>query len=407
MLRSLRRKFVAIIMVLVGIVMTGMIVMSSLTAQSSFDALIERSLEQALRGTATGDDPELGMEHLPVLWIDIAADGVWIDSNQSLVSVDQQALEAVIGQAASTDENSGRVEEYHLTWKRRKRVDGIRIAVADTTSIDAARASQLAGDAKLGIGGMLLLLVIAVALSRWALAPVERAWEQQRRFVADASHELKTPLAVILANAQILRSQLGEMPEQSRRWVEGTAEEAERMRGLVEDLLELARTEQGRQARSSEDVDLSGVVEGQALQFDAVAFEAGCSIETDIRPGIHVCGDQGQLERLVKTLLDNACKYAARGSAIGVRLALAQGQAELAVTNQGAPIDPEDLPHLFDRFYRSDKARARETGGYGLGLAIAKGIVESHGGRIRVTSDEANGTTFRVTIPQASEAARP
>ena len=110
-------------------------------------------------------------------------------------------------------------------------------------------------------------------------------------------------------------------------------------------------------------------------------------------------GDPEQLERLVKTLLDNACKYAAPKTAIDVALARRGSQAELSVTNQGTPIDPDDLPHLFDRFWRSDKARARETGGFGLGLAIARGIVEAHGGRIFVTSDAETGTRFTVRLP--------
>ena len=218
--------------------------------------------------------------------------------------------------------------------------------------------------------------------------------------MADASHELKTPLAVILANTQILKESSEELPEESRRWVKSTADEAERMKGLVEGLLELARTEEGAgNARRDEDVDLSGITEGEALQFDAVAFEQGCSIEASVAEDLHVKGDPDQLERLVKTLLDNACKYAESGTEVLVSLERQGQAAELSVTNHGAPIDPEDLPHIFDRFYRSDKARARETGGFGLGLAIAKGIVESHGGKISVTSSLEAGTRFVVRLP--------
>ena len=277
---------------------------------------------------------------------------------------------------------------------------GWRIAIADTSSVDAARMAQLVNDIKLAVAGMLVLLAITFALSHWALAPVEKAWKQQHQFVADASHELKTPLAVILANTQILRGEQSDIPVESRRWIDSTAEEAERMKGLVEGLLELARTEEGAgSARRDVDVDLSGTVEGEALQFDAVAFERGCTIESDVAEGLHVMGDPDQLERLVKTLLDNACKYAAAGTQVRVRLARQGPVAEYSVTNKGTPIDAEDLPHVFDRFYRSDKARARSTGGFGLGLAIAKGIAESHGGKISVTSSEADGTRFCVRLP--------
>lgn len=399
-IRRLRRRLVAIIMGVVGVVVIGVLVMSSMNAQSSLDELVNRSLARALesRGEPGSDNP-MGMEHLPVVWVDINENGVVLGTNQAMLSVDGGELSEVLSQAVASDATSGRITKYHLTWRSRIFEGGWRIAVADTSSIDAARMSQLTNDAWVAALGLAALFVIANVLARWVLKPVERAWEQQRQFVADASHELKTPLAVILANAQILRGESSGLPEESRRWVKSTADEAERMKGLVEGLLELARTEEGAVARRDVDVDLSDTVEGEAMQFDAVAFERGCTIDTKVEEGLHVSGDPEQLERLVKTLLDNACKYAAAQTAVTVVLARRGLQAELAVTNQGTPIDPEDLPHLFDRFYRSDKARARSTGGFGLGLAIARGIVESHGGRISVTSDAERGTCFLVKLP--------
>lgn len=175
------------------------------------------------------------------------------------------------------------------------------------------------------------------------------------------------------------------------------------MRGLVESLLELARTEEGAgSARRNVDVDLSSTVEGEALQFDAVAFEKGCLIETRVEPGVHVMGDPEQLARLTKTLVDNACKYASKDSQVTVTLSRHNGTAQLSVNNLGEPIPEEDLPHVFDRFYRSDKARTRQTGGFGLGLAIARGIAEGHGGKISVTSTQQDGTTFSVRLPATS-----
>ena len=407
MLRRLRRRLMAIMTLLVGCVMLGMIAISSANAQASFTELVERSLDHVLyepgaQQGQSGADGTLGMEHLPVLWVDVRDDGTWLGTNQAQLSIDSDALSRAVSDALVSSSDEGRLEADHLTWRTRTTSDGWRIAIADTSSIDAARSAQLVGDLGLAAGGMVLLLCISYLLSGWLLAPVEKAWEQQHQFVADASHELKTPLAVILANTQILSDPKADMPEESRRWVKSTADEAERMKGLVEGLLELARTEEGAgSARRNEDVDLSGVVEGEALQFDAVAFEKGCTIEADVAEGLHVKGDPDQLERLVKTLLDNACKYAATGTRVDVALRRQGPSAELAVTNQGIPIDPEDIPHLFDRFYRSDKARARETGGFGLGLAIAKGIVESHGGKISVTSDAEAGTRFCVRLPLA------
>ena len=230
-----------------------------------------------------------------------------------------------------------------------------------------------------------------------------RAWERQRRFVSDASHELKTPLAVILANTQILQGTEG-IPEETRRWIDSTADEAGHMKGLVEDLLTLARADEqaattAKAERNLESVDVSELVSRCALEFDAVAFERGCSIECSLVPGLHAPADQEGLKRVVRTLLDNATKYASEGTPVRVTLTGEGKHARLSVNNRGEVISPEDLSHIFDRFYRTDDARERQkNGGFGLGLAIAKSLVESMGGKISATSDAASGTTFTVSL---------
>ena len=176
------------------------------------------------------------------------------------------------------------------------------------------------------------------------------------------------------------------------------------MKGLVEDLLTLARADEqeaagGRSADSLETVDLSALVSGCALEFDAVAFERGCSIECNLAEGVKVTGDPEQLRRVVRTLLDNATKYADQGTPVRVGLVRDGRRAVLRVNNLGETIAPKDLEHLFDRFYRTDDARERQSsGGFGLGLAIAKSLVESMGGQIRVRSSDGEGTTFEVTL---------
>ena len=227
--------------------------------------------------------------------------------------------------------------------------------------------------------------------------------KMRQEFTANVSHELKTPLAVIIANMQILQRSDG-IAADDKRWVDSTAEEADHMKGLVEDLLTLARADEAKAgtvaaAGTVVDVDLTAVVEESALEFDAVAFERGCRIETKSAEKIMVKGDKGQLSRVVHTLLDNATKYAAKESIVNVSLAREGKRAHLSVNNAGAAIDPEDLSHIFDRFYRTDKARSREeTGGFGLGLAIAKSIVEASGGRIWAESTAADGTTFHILL---------
>lgn len=409
MLDKLRRRFVAIIMALVGSLVIAMVGISLHNTISSLDSLVSRSLDMALEErtavpNSAANGQTMGMEHLPVLWIDLSSSGAKLGSNESRLDFDTDHLSEAVSDAFSSDADEGRLAEYHLAWKRASSPFGWRLAIADTTSIDSERESQLVKSLELAAAGMVVVFVLAMLLSRWAAKPVKVAWEQQHQFVADASHELKTPLAVIIANNEILESKAGELPEGCVRWVRSTHDEARRMRGLVEEMLELARTEEdGGSARRNVDVNLSELVEGEALQFDAVAYERGTLIESDIAEDVHVVGDPDQLDRLVKTLIDNACKYASAGSTIQVLLERRAGAVSLSVTNAGEPIPAEDLPHVFDRFYRSDKARARSTGGFGLGLAIAKGIVESHGGRIEVKSSAEKGTTFTATLHEARD----
>ena len=405
MLKRLRIRLVAIIVGLVGAVYLCMVALTYMSSEASLNTLVDHSLAGALQertgfDAGVGSNEPLGMDRLPVIWVDIASGGLILGTNQDQVSIDEDLLKDTIASALESGQTTGRDNDNHISWRMSSSKFGWRIAIADTTSVDAEISSQLVRSLELGAGGIVAIVLIALLLSRWALKPVERAWEQQRQFVADASHELKTPLAVILANTQILKSDESKIPEESRRWIEGASDEAERMRGLVEELLELARTEDGSSnARANAPVDLSSLVEGNALQFDAVAYERGCEIETNVVDGISVLGDQEQLERLLKTLIDNACKYATSGTQVKVSLEKNGSHALFVATNQGEPIPEEDLPHVFDRFWRSDKARARSTGGYGLGLAIAKGIAESHGGKIWVTSDDAQGTSFYVKLP--------
>ena len=405
MLKRLRIRLVAIIVGLVGAVFLCMVALTYMSSETSLNTLVDHSLTDVLQertgfDAGVGSDEPMGMDRLPVIWVDIASGGFVLGTNQEQVSIDADLLRETVANALESGQTSGKDKTNHISWRMSSSKFGWRIAIADTTSVDKEISSQLIRSLELGAGGIVAIVLIALLLSHWALKPVEHAWEQQRQFVADASHELKTPLSVILANTQILMNDESKNPEESRRWIRGTSDEAERMRGLVEELLELARTEGGASsARANAPVDLSSLVEGDALQFDAVAYERGCEIDTDVVDGISVLGDQEQLDRLLKTLIDNACKYAARGTQVKVTLEKNGSHALFVTTNQGEAIPEEDLPRVFDRFWRSDKARARSTGGYGLGLAIAKGIAESHGGKIWATSDDVQGTSFYVKLP--------
>ena len=409
MLARLRRNFVAVAMSIAGAVLLaslGSSFFSSYTTQQALtDDLLTRALSaESWAAARIGDGDGRGADVMLAVAVDVGFDGTVSLSSATPLTISDPALEELLAEALSSESASGKNSSYHVAWMRASTPSGWRVALADTYSRDAALRAQATMDAAIFLVAMAALLLVVRRLARWILRPVEEAWDQQRRFVSDASHELKTPLAVILANAQILETVEG-VPEDARRWARSTADEAKHMKGLVEDLLTLARADEQRasgERAAAERVDLSALVDGCALEFDAVAFERGCSIESSLEPGLSVVGDPSQLGRLVRTLLDNATKYAARGTEVRVALAREGRRCRLAVTNLGDVIAPEDLEHLFERFYRTDRARERQPqGGFGLGLAIARSIAEAHGGTIGATSTSEEGTTFTVLLPLA------
>ena len=240
-----------------------------------------------------------------------------------------------------------------------------------------------------------LLIGVSILLAWWATHPVERAWRQQRQFLSDASHELKTPLTVILSNAELLEAL--PMEERPARWRDNILSEARQMKNLVEEMLTLARADNMSQTAVLSEVSLSDAAEDCALSFEPVAFEAGKALDCEIAGDILVLGDRDKLRRLVSILLDNAVKYGRAGGIITLSLQRTERQARLTVSNPGEPIPAEQLPRLFERFYRADASRGEQSG-FGLGLSIAAAIAAEHKGTLKAESDP-ESTRFIFTMP--------
>ena len=278
-------------------------------------------------------------------------------------------------------------------------IDGVTYAAfADAAGYHDSVQETVLKSAVLWLVIMTLFLLISMFMAKVAVKPVKVSWDRQQEFVADASHELKTPLTVILANNNILLSPERDLSEDDRKWIESNQDEAAHMKALVDQLLFLARSDSGDQKMLLSDLDLGDMIMGDVLQFEPVAFERGILIEPDLEPDTHIEGDSTMIKQLIHILLDNACKYAAENGTIHVSLKKERQGCTFSVNNPGQPIPVEDLPHIFERFYRADKARTYQDGasGYGLGLAIAQSIAQDHNGTISCTSTEEDGTTFTV-----------
>ena len=320
-----------------------------------------------------------------------------IVSSFTTAAIDDSVLVSVSPRVIQAADGSGTLDDVGLHYQKRTTDKATYIAFADVSSTSSWQSLAL----MLAVAAVVVLAVfflISLVLSKWALRPVKEAWDSQRQFVADASHELKTPLTVVLANTSILLKHPEKSIAEQSQWVESTQIEAQNMQGLVNEMLELAQVE-SRTNVQHEPLDFSDLVDVEVLQFESVAFERGCILEDDVSKGISIDGDALRLRKMTSTLIENALKYVDAGGTVGVRLSSDGKTAVLTIRNTGSVISPEDLPHIFDRFYRTDKARTSGTGGYGLGLAIAREIAGEHDGDITCTSNATEGTTFTVTLP--------
>ena len=240
----------------------------------------------------------------------------------------------------------------------------------------------------------LILCIAASLLIRAMIRPVAESFDRQKQFVWDASHELKTPLAVIGANADVLEEEIGK-----NEYLGYIRSEVTRTDKLVQNLLMLARMDQGTVKANLERVDLGRTVEGVALPFESTAFEEGKTFEIHTQKNVFCTGDPAMLQQLTVILLGNAFKYCGEHGTVRIFVTPRGKGGEIRVTNTGEGIAPKDLERIFDRFYRVDTSRNREKEGYGLGLSIAHKIVEEHRGKIRAVSEPGKETAFIVTIP--------
>lgn len=242
-----------------------------------------------------------------------------------------------------------------------------------------------------GAAVMVILYFVARYLARRIVEPLEESYEKQKQFISDAGHELKTPVSVINANAEILSREL-----KDNQWLSNIQYENERMGKLISQLLELARTE--NVTPQMERIDFSHLVKGEVLPFETVAFENNLVLNSNITDDVYVEGDSMQLKQLVAILVDNAIRHGVDGNEVELFLGIEKRTAKLSVINEGEAISQEKREKLFERFYRADDVRNSKENHYGLGLAIAKAIVTTHKGKVEVRCYDGK-VEFIVALP--------
>ncbi len=395
MIRKLRWKVVGLNMGMVFCVLLAVFAAVYFSSRTVIARSVQQQLQQVLQTGSGYDLSQPGQEGVPCFVAEVYASGtVRVSGNSYYDLTDKAALADIVTAALSADSDEGVLAEHHLRYLRQTGLLSTRIAFTDSTLEQATLRSLLTGSLLIGLAALAVLFACSYVLSGAVTRPVDRAWQQQKQFLSDASHELKTPLTVILSSAELLEQSAA--PEQ-KQYVDNVRAESRRMKRLVEDMLTLSRVERGGEHLPDTTADLSDAAADAALRFEPVAYEAGHTLSYDIAPGLLVRGDSGRLEQAVAVLLDNAIKYAAPGTEVRLDAARQGKNACLWVENQGDPIPADKLPHIFDRFYRADESRT-DGGSFGLGLPIASAIVEAHRGTLRCDSG-GHTTRFIITLP--------
>lgn len=342
---------------------------------------------------------------VPFFLVDITRDGVIVSVRSNYFSTDAEDFEMdtqwlinIVQDALNQEDSTGIMKTDQLRFYRKVRLDGWRVVFMDMTMEHNVINNLLQNMLFLILGSFLGIFVLSLGLAYWITKPVERAWNQQRQFVADASHELKTPLTVILSNTDMLLSHEIQSDGNTQKRLENIQAESLRMKGLVEDMLYLARSDAEKKPKQLERVSISDAVMDSVLLFEALAFEKQKELDYKIEENIFVMGSMNMLKQLVEILLDNAMKYSNQGGKIRIELEKNTARSvRLMVSNSGDTMTEEQCRRIFERFYRTDPAR-EHNGGYGLGLSIAASLVKELEGKIWAESK--NGlNSFYVQLP--------
>lgn len=400
MLKSLRKRFIGINMAIVAgmlLIIFGLVFHFTKVDLENKSNTMLQIISQGVKEPGSQNRDVF----LPYFILDINTRGeILISGNSHYDLSDSSFIHELLQVVNDAQKQVGRIPKYDLKYRLSSGPTGSRIVFLDVSSNTDALSSLLQTSIVIGTLAIAAFTFISILLARWAVKPVEHAWTQQKQFVSDASHELKTPLTVIISNAELLQNDQTQ-DDQRLQYSNNILSSSQQMRHLVEGLLDLARADNGNIQSNFTVVDLSRTISDSVLTFDAIFFENNLTLNSNILPQILVQGSAQHLRQLIDILLDNAQKYSSPGIVDVELYRYNKNQCMLTVSNPGAPIPTNELEKIFQRFYRADTARSN-TGSFGLGLSIAQRIANEHNGQIWAESNT-TGNRFCVLLPCLSE----
>lgn len=445
MFKKLRNKLLIVNTLIIAALLLGSFSVIYITTAQNTNRTIDMKLERAINFAKESHEPHMGGgmrrgegeepperpdgQRMPEgeMPPDMPAGNMSLDDNQPFsltftvqtdasgniektnmpFELDEDFYSDKLSDIVSFDRQDGHIRSESGYWKYKvvQAGGGYIVAFTEINAEQAIMRNLLIVLVLVVLAALVLAFLISLYNANRSIKPVEESYNKQKQFVADASHELKTPLTTINTNVDVLLSHEDSTVREEKKWLDYIKTETERMTKLTNDLLYLARLDHNENAVMLSPVSFSEAAESVILLMEAVIFEKNVNMEYDIEPDLFVNGNAEQLKQIVMILVDNAVKYTPQKGDIKVTLKRKESSdtAVLKVYNTGEGISEEAQKHIFERFYREDKSRARESGGYGLGLAIAHAIVESYKGTIKVESVKNEYTLFTVKIPLSKE----
>lgn len=392
MLKKLRKRFICITMSILLCMLTIIMGMILYFTMSELETRSDTML-QTLSQTPYNKPARIS---LPYFIIEINSRGEIVTAGNSSYDISNEAwIRSIIDQIHNSGNTNGKLDNLKYISVI---LPGIqKFCLLDISSHTSSIYALMQVCIVIGFISMAAFLCISILLARWTVKPVAEAWQQQKQFISDASHELKTPLTVIISNAELLQSQQANT-NNAKQLTDNILTSSQQMRHLVNGMLELARADNGQIRTSFTNINLSHVINDAILPFEPLYYENGLSLQSDVTEDIATYGSEAHLHQLIVILLDNAYKYSVPGIVEITLKSIGRNRCLITVSNPGKPIPQRELKEIFQRFYRSDTART-QNGSYGLGLAIADRIVNEHNGKIWAESNE-SGNCFFVELPR-------
>lgn len=387
MIRKAQIKFISIVMTILFIVFTVIFGATYYLLKNANEKNVERTLIDTKQSFLLTED---GLIHANGLIVILGPHGTVAESFRDITVFTEEQVVKIVQTALARPYNSGKVGNVYYFVENYQ--SGQILIASDMTEVIANfRINTLKAFVVLS-SIYAILFFIVLSLSFKVFRPIREGFYKQRQFISNASHELKTPLTIISANADVLKQ------TSNSRWVENIKAQTQRMDLLIADMLSLAKFDEEKIQLNKENCNLSQLVLSSALPFDAVAFEKGKTLILDVDDDLFYNGDVQSIKKIVSILLDNAVKHAKKGGEIIVKLKKESSKYLLSVYNSGSLIPTEQSNKIFERFYRGDSSRSRDSGGSGLGLSIAKSIADANKWKISAISRLNESMTITVVL---------